>query len=216
MYIINHFSVLAERLFRESLNSWSIIPIIGRLPRGEKADMYNDEYNERARLYKLFSTLVMKEPSEETLLQIREIFRMKFDETPNEIREDFASIFLRPDLHLSPHESLHNYPLGETPRLWGLATEEVQAFYRSTGLMLDEEADLIPDHLGVELLFMSYLIENDLTDHQKEFMEEHLLPWIPEYCDEVRKHAGTTFYRELAILLKEFVVSDNEQLSGGP
>lgn len=177
-------------------------------------ELYDEEI-ERARLYKLFSSLFMKEPAEDVLVQLREMFRMKFDDTPGEIGRDFSGLFLRPDFHLSPHESLYNYPLGETPRLWGRATEEVQAFYRSAGLMIDEEADLIPDHVGVELLFMSFLVENNLVDRQRAFMEDHLLRWVPDYCDEIEKHAGTTFYKELAVLVKDFIASDYEELNGG-
>ena len=177
--------------------------------------LYDEEDIERAELYKLFSSLFMKEPEDRVILRIREIFQMKFDDTPQEIRKDFAGLFLGSGLHLSPHESLHNYPLGETPKLWGRATEEVQAMYHSAGLMIDEESELIPDHLGAELLFMSYLIENDLAEQQRKFMDEHLLRWVAEYCDEVERHAATTFYKEVAILLKEFILSDSNELSGG-
>jgi len=170
---------------------------------------------ERSEMYKLFSALFMKEPDDGSILRIREMFRMKFDDTPQEIRTDFIGLFLRLDLHLSPHESLHNYPVGETPRLLGKATLDVQAFYRSAGLMIDEESEIIPDHLGLELLFMSYLIENSLVEQQKKFMDEHLLRWAPEYCDKVERHAAATFYKEVAILLKEFILSDSEELSGG-
>jgi TorA maturation chaperone TorD len=177
-------------------------------------ELYDEEI-ERARLYELFSSLFMKEPSEEVIMQLKEMFRMKSDDTPGEIARDFSNLFLRPDFHLSPHESLYNYPMGETPRLWGKATGEVQAFYRSAGLMIDEEADLIPDHVGLELLFMSFLAGNNLMEKQRAFMEKHLLRWVPNYCDEVEKHAGTTFYREIAVLVKDFLISDFEQQIGG-
>ncbi len=178
-------------------------------------EFYKDEEIDRAELYKLLSALFLDKPEDKVILQIREMFQLKFDDTPQEIEADFPNLFLRPDLHLSPHESLYNYPLGETPGLWGRAAYEVQEFYRSAGLVIDEESEVIPDHLGLELLFMSYLVENDLVGQQRKFMDEHLLRWVPEYCDEVEKHAATTFYKEVAILLKEFVVSDDEELSGG-
>jgi TorA maturation chaperone TorD len=178
-------------------------------------EFYPEEEKERSELYRLFSSLFMEEPESGVILQIREMFQMKFEDSIEEIKRDFIRLFLGPDLHLSPHESLHNYPLGEIPRLWGRATEEVQAMYHSAGLMIDDESDLIPDHLGVELLFMSYLVENDRVEQQRKFMDEHLLLWIEEYCGEVEKHAVTTFYKEVAILLKEFVVSDGRTLSGG-
>lgn len=177
-------------------------------------EFYSDEEIDRAELYRLLASFFMDKPEDEAIYRVREMFRMKFDDTPQEIREDFAGLFEVSDIHLSPHESLYNYPLGETPGPWGSATHEVQAFYRSAGLTLDEESDLIPDHLGLELLFMSYLVEHERVEEQKKFMEGHLLRWVPEYCKEVGKHAITTFYREVAILLREFVVSDGKELSG--
>ena len=177
---------------------------------GRSVEIYENEDVERAELYKLFSDLFMGEPSEETLLQAKEIFQMKFDTSAEEVRKDFAAVFLRPDLHPSPYESLYHFPQGETPKLWGKTTREVKAFYESTGLTLDEETTLVPDHLALELLFMSYLIRNALAEQQEIFLKEHLL-WVPEYCDEVRKHASTPFYREVATLLKEFILSEQER-----
>ena len=173
-------------------------------------EIYDEEDAERAELYKLFSDLFMGEPTEETLLQAKELFQMKFATSPDEIRKDFARIFLNPDLHASPYESLYNFPIGEKPRLWGKATEEVKSFYESAGLTLDEDANLIPDHLALELLFMNYLIQNGLVEQQKRFLKEHLL-WVPEYCDEVQKHADTPFYKEVAKILREFMLSEQER-----
>lgn len=173
----------------------------------------NVENIERAELYRLFSGLFMEEPTDEMLIQLKEMFQMKFNETSHEIKMDFARIFLGPGKHFPPYESLYNYPMGDKPRLWGKATEKVQAFYTSVGLMVDEEINLITDHISAELLFMSYLVENGLMEHQMRFLEEHLLKWIPEYCDEVRKHANTTFYKDVANLLKEFILSEHELMS---
>ena len=175
--------------------------------------IYENEDDERAELYKLFSDLFMAEPAEETVSEAKELFQMKFDTSLDEIRNDFGRVFLSPDLHPSPYESLYNFPLGEKPRLWGNATEEVRAFYESRGLTLDEETNPIPDHLALELLFMNYLVQNGLADQQKAFLREHLI-WVPEYCDEVQKHAGTSFYKEVAKILKEFILSEQERYKG--
>jgi len=172
---------------------------------------YGEGDLERAKLYKLFSALFMQEPTDEMALQIKNMFKMTFDDTTYEIRMDFARLFSITAGHLPPHESLYNYPLADKPRLWGKATEEVQNFYESVGLMIYEEMDLIPDHLSAELFFMNYLIEQGLIDYQMSFFEKHLLSWVPEYCVEIKKHAQTTFYKEVAELLKEFILSDSEE-----
>jgi len=177
-------------------------------------EIYENEDAERAELYKLFSDLFMTEPTEETLLKAQELFQMKFHTSIDEIRKDFARLFLSPDLHPSPYESLYSFPVGEKPRLWGKATEEVNAFYEAAGLTLDEEAMPIPDHLALELLFMHYLIQNGLMDKQEVFLKEHLL-WVNEYCDELQKHSTTLFYKEVAKILKEFMLSEQERFETG-
>ena len=172
-----------------------------------------EEDIERAEIYRLFAGIFMKEPSEELMLQLKEMFLMKFEDSPEEIRMDFVNIFLSPDNRLIPCESLYNYSLGDRPRLWGRAAAEVQEFYGAAGLVMGEEMSLMPDHISMEMLFMSYLIENGLSELQWKFLDEHLVKWIPEYCDEVRRHAGTVFYKEVANVLKEFILSEHELMS---
>ena len=159
----------------------------------------------------------MQEPTNEILIKIADIFGIPGDGSLFEIRMDFRNLFSEPAGHLLPCESLYNYPLWDVSRLWGKATEEIQKCYRSAGLMIDEEIDLIPDHLSIELLFMSHLIENRFTEHQKSFLKEHLRVWVPEYCDEIQEHAQTTFYKEIAALLKEFISIECEEfgIEGG-
>lgn len=174
-------------------------------------DYFGNEEAERAALYKLFASVLMREPDEETSMSVKAMLGSEFTETQKEIAEDFRGLFRD---HLRPYESLYNYPLGDRPRLRGRAAEKVQEIYRSAGLVIDEEIDLIPDHLSVELLFMSYLIERGLLDEQKSFLEEHLLQWVPAFCDEIKKHARTTFYREVADMLKELLSSDHDEFEG--
>lgn len=174
----------------------------------EMAIMDSEEI-ERADLYRLFATLFSQEPSDELINQFREMFQMSSTEPPQLIRMEFLNLFSSP--YLSPHESLYNHPPHELPRLWGKATEEVEAFYNSVGLTIYEEINLIPDHISAELFFMSYIIENRFIKEQKAFMEKHILPWIPDYCDELNKQATTVFFKEVAILLKEFILSDYEE-----
>jgi TorA maturation chaperone TorD len=169
----------------------------------------DEEDIERAELYRLFASLFSREPSDELIYQFREMFQMTFNEPPQEIRMDFTALFS--GHRLLPNESLYNYPPHDIPRLWGRATEEVEAFYNSVGLTIDEEINLIPDHISAELLFMSYLIDNRLLNEQKSFMEKHLLQWIPQYCDELNRQASTGFFKEVALLLKEFILTDYEE-----
>ncbi len=77
--------------------------------------------------------------------------------------------------------------------------------------MIDEEIDIIPDHISAELLFMGHLIENDITELKNSFFENHIRVWIPDYCHEIQQFAQTDFYIQAAGLLKEFISSDSEE-----
>jgi TorA maturation chaperone TorD len=172
----------------------------------------NIEDIERAEIYRLFAGLFIREPADDVIFRMKEMFNMQFNDLPAEIRMDFTRIFLSPYGSLLPYESLYNYPLGDRPKLRGRTAEEVQAFYTSARIMIDEELNLIPDHISAEMLFMSYLIENGISELQKKFLEYHLARWIPVYCDELQKYAGTGFYKEIALILKEFILSEAEEI----
>lgn len=173
--------------------------------------LFNDDALDRSNFYKLFSPLFLREPDGETLIRIKDIFEIKFGDSSEEIRTDFAYLFSDAAGRIPPYESLYNYPLSDKPQLWGDVTKEVQALYEATGIALDEELDLIPDHLSLELLFMSYLIESRLIEQQKIFLENHLLAWVPDYCDEVKRVARTSFYGRVAELLTEFILDECEE-----
>jgi putative dimethyl sulfoxide reductase chaperone len=175
-------------------------------------DYFDGRGSERAALYRLFASLFVQEPSEEVLLTIKEFLHMEFNDTAEEIGLDFRHLFLSGTGHLQPYESLYNYAPEDEPRLWGKATDKVQRLYRSADLMIDTETAVLPDHLSAELLFMSYLAERGLSEPQKEFLRDHLLVWVPVFCEEVMKHSHTAFYREAAAVLKEYLSSDYEGL----
>lgn len=175
---------------------------------------FDDEEDfERIELYRLFARLFMEEPTDEVYIQVADVFQMKPDETLDKIITDFATLFLGPVEHILPYESIYQYPYGDRPRLWGKAAEEVQGFYDMAELVFEEDTSLIPDHISVELLFMSYLIENGIADLQEGFLEDHLIKWVPALCDDIYKRAHTAFYKEVANLLKEFILSEGELVS---
>ncbi|MCX7794423.1 MAG: molecular chaperone TorD family protein [Thermodesulfovibrionales bacterium] len=164
------------------------------------------EKYERAELYRLFAGLFLHEPSDDFILHIKDVFGLKFDEPLDEIRRDFFHLFVL-NKDLVPIESIHHQAIENIP-------VEVETIYHSTGVMLDEELALPPDHLSVELIFVSYLVENDLQDIFRRFFEEHIISWIPQYCERVISSAETGFYRETPALLKEFLEAEYEELAG--
>jgi putative dimethyl sulfoxide reductase chaperone len=174
-------------------------------------NFFDDDTPDRSYFYKLFSPLFLRVSDDETLEQIKDIFEIKFGDSSDEIQIDFSYLFSDTGGRLPPYESLYNYSLADKPRPGGTAAKEVEALYEATGINIDEDIELVPDHLSAELFFMSYLIENDLIEEQKFFLENHLLVWVPDYCDEIKRIARTSFYKRIAELLTELILDECEE-----
>ena len=111
-----------------------------------------------------------------------------------------------------PFESLHR---GDN--LMGEINLSVMDRYRQAGYGIIE-ADAGPqDHIGVELRFMALLFYDEfeslnqgdsdkvaeIRQHQHLFLNEHLLQWVPEYCQRVKKETREEFYVHVAMITKQ-------------
>jgi TorA maturation chaperone TorD len=149
------------------------------------------------------------------------------EDLTEDLAVEFARLFLGPGRHISPHESVHSTPEdGEQPRLWSDSTVKVKNFIESTGLNYDPGYTGLPDHISVELEFMELLARREeqawseddeegawsCLDMERRFLEEHLISWVPTFCDKVMAAAELSFYRQLAGLTKTFIEFDWQQL----
>ncbi len=169
--------------------------------------MMQNEQETRAEAYRIAADFFAQPPDEDVLDAIRGDFRMKSTESSGEIAEEFERLFSGPDAVLPPVESLFLRAIGEEPRT------DAAAFYEDAGLTFGEEIDLVPDHLAVEFLFMSYLCQTAKTKLQERFLKTHLLTWVPLYCDELEEETSTVYFREVAGILREFMEMEEEEFS---
>ncbi len=115
-----------------------------------------------------------------------------------------------------PYESLYRSP---EPSGGISFLVQVAEYYRYAQIDLSaERADRL-DYLGLELDFMRLLCEEELrslgqgdTDEaegfahlQHRFLQEHLLPWVPRYCESLLSHSAAGFYQGVAHLLLGFL-----------
>lgn len=166
--------------------------------------LYSDWQIDRAEAYQILSVFFLRAPDEEALQAIRLDFNIDATEESYVIAEDFDRLFSVPHGNLQPFESLYA----------GMADgsyKDVSIFYAETGLMIGEDFEVAPDHLAVELLFMSYLVENNKTDLELKFLEQHLMNWVPDFCDTVTEAAKTEFYRKIAAVIKDFLTTEYEE-----
>ena len=144
-----------------------------------------------------------------------------------ELAVEFTGLFIGPGHFISPHESVHHTREdGDYGRLWGADTVAVKKYIEATGLSYQSEFGGMPDHIAAELEFMQKLeeryvqaIENDETELVKNldeiksrFLAEHLLSWVPEFCEKVMKNANFPFYREVSRVTRDFLLQEGELL----
>ncbi len=142
---------------------------------------------------------------------------------------EYTRLFLGPGRHISPHESIHyERDDGDWGRLWGASTVEVKKFVESLGLKYSETDTSIPDHISVEFELMQKLIEKErqawsensskealhYLKIDKMFMEDHVIKWVPNFCDKIIAEAELPFYRKMAELTKIFLDFEMKEISG--
>jgi TorA maturation chaperone TorD len=139
---------------------------------------------------------------------------------------EYSRLFLGPGKHISPHESVHLKEEDGGGLLWGEAAAKVKNFIESIGFEYDSNYNGMPDHIGVELEFMQEVSrqeglawEENNEDRalycrkiEKEFIEEHLTPWVPLFCEKLIKDAELSFYGEIAKLTKDFIESEKKEV----
>ncbi|MFQ6082704.1 MAG: molecular chaperone [Candidatus Aminicenantia bacterium] len=199
---------------------------------------------QRSNVYGLLAVIYGQEPTEEFLREMKKIglvkglldlgfqFEEDFLKKPEnelalELAVEFARLFLGPDKHISPYESVYHKREGEQGLLWGEVTVEVKKMIEASGLQFKKDYGGIPDHIGIELEFMSKLIRKEkqawkkkdvataikLLKIEKRFIDEHLSMWVPLFCEKIIGEAKLNFYREMAKLTKEFILSEGKEIT---
>jgi putative dimethyl sulfoxide reductase chaperone len=90
--------------------------------------------------------------------------------------------------------------------------DNVTEFYNSYGWVSKFRGRIDDDHLGIELLFLTRLIEKYLvledeasrTEMRSEiqrFIDRHLLSWIPEMNEQIQRNANTLCYKGIGTLI---------------
>ena len=145
------------------------------------------------------------------------------EETFRETMEvEYLRLFVNdfPTAWASPYESFYR-----EGRIMGQAAQDCLTLYRAQGLALSEGADLA-DHIVTQLEYLHFLclmetqalekgdhaLCRDLRSKQREFYRDHLMHWVPKFCDRITEHSRVEFYRVMSRLLKNFVMMENRSL----
>lgn len=128
-----------------------------------------------------------------------------------------AELFVGPfEMKAPPYGSIY---LENTHLVMGDSTMEVAKIYQDAGLKVELHEP--PDHIAIELEFMAFLCAGEvekiqtgneveqqkLQDSQKQFLRSFIAPWVPQFCQRIRKGTENSFYIELASCLEIFIIS---------
>ena len=147
----------------------------------------------------------------------REFYNRDEQELLKELAEEYAALFIMPG-GVNPTESVSRSGL-----YMQTFAGQVTRFYRKCSFTLPDDFKGFPDHIGIELEFMSHLAKNEAGAYrenkadgwvalQKEFLQDHLSRWAADFAGDVAKYTRQPFYREMARLLYEFIRSEAEEL----
>lgn len=119
-----------------------------------------------------------------------------------------------------PYESVY---LGNPEAPFFQAASEVASLYAKVGVGFSPRIQEQADYIGVETDFMRILTEREAAAWkdtpeealrwllvEQEFLRDHLLRWVPNFCEIVVREAESDFYRGVAMLTHGFLTSDLE------
>lgn len=142
----------------------------------------------------------------------------------DELEVEYNRLFVGPGApRVYPYESLYR---GSMSLVMGPSAGEVLQAYRRAGLAINTAFKDLPDHVAVELEFMSRLCCQEaragsagkaglalrLKQEQRSFLDAHLATWLPAMCEKVIRETTSTMYRGFAEIAATFVGWDRERL----
>jgi len=126
------------------------------------------------------------------------------------MREDYLNLFTRErNTPTSPFES--NFRIN-TIENKNNSAPNVSEFYQSYGWVSKFKGKINDDHLGIELLFLTLLLEKymilddeacrgEMKQEIRRFLSQHLLWWLPEWNKRVQSNSKTLCFKGIGTLI---------------
>jgi TorA maturation chaperone TorD len=119
----------------------------------------------------------------------------------DDLAADFAAIYLTGAFGASPYES---YWLSDDHLICQDAMFEMRTLYSKAGLKVPDWRMRPDDHLVFQLQFLAHLLAKAGRDDDwrslANFLDYHLLRWLPDFAGRVVNRCDTPFYAALALL----------------
>lgn len=126
----------------------------------------------------------------------------------NEMCSEYTRLFVGPVPVMFPYESMYIDGSMMSKSLLSVKRE-----YRRAGLKRAKDFREPEDHIAMELGFMGYLCgmgSEDSKREERDFLHNHLLKWVPGFCDELCEKSRSDFFRGIGKLTRGFLFLDRE------
>lgn len=144
------------------------------------------------------------------------------NEIEHKLAREYTSSFLLGGYSVNLSASPYFSPTGA---MYQEERSEVKNIYISSGLKLNTNKKIPEDHLALELYYMHYMANRDISviddksklinsfRSQADFMENNVYPLVYAVAKASEKKGNTGFYMSLLIILREFVKQDTETVN---
>lgn len=136
------------------------------------------------------------------------------EQVASTLNDDYTRLFLGPGKVLAP--PWESVILSPDRLIFQEETLEVRKWYRRMGLEPEKIHQEPDDHIGLELVFLAHLaqlalraLENENEEDfsfflqaQKDFIEEHPIQWVGQWCADVLDFGRTDFYKGISLVAK--------------
>lgn len=124
------------------------------------------------------------------------------------MHEDYQRLFSGGNKALAP--ALESIYKNHTPP--GQKPESVSDFYKAYGWVSRFKEKIADDHLGIEILFLTLMIEKylefdddackrEMGNEIGRFIKKHILSWIPEWHKDMQAHSKTLSFKGVGTLI---------------
>ena len=142
----------------------------------------------------------------------------------HEIKIEYTRLFVGPrHLPSPPYASVY---MDKNRLMMQQETLDVRQAYLNDGLRIlnfNQEPD---DHIGTEMEFMYVLNHkaidafrnndkvalSEVVSTQIHFSKEHMVNWIPNFCDDILQSSKNSFWKNVAIFTKQVIQEDVNNL----
>jgi TorA maturation chaperone TorD len=185
-------------------------------------------------LFYFAGSMVMHEPSEECIVDFWEKGILKnlpvSSSNPNFIKaasqlresfvdkatfgkllhEDYLRLFTKPEPVLAP--AFESQYIKQKPEDTGYNSSSVTEFYNTYGWVSKFKGKISDDHIGIQLLFLTLLIDRylilddeacrgEMRKEIRRFINHHILSWIPQWNNRIQEHASTLSFKGIGNLI---------------